>query len=196
MGNIRIGLDGNLIIGANLAAMRQRSLAIGHRAGIAHLDTAAGRFAWRLKEQNSAFGVHDWPALPIRKMACFRDRPILERTPNVKADPCFCVCLYGHVLGFSPGRTPRDPAGAAGVFARRFALLPKTIGRRRGGPTMPAAEPAKTEFGLSKGIPESRPVAGFVAEKYVISRHCERSEAIQRAYRMDCFVASLLAMTV
>jgi hypothetical protein len=61
---------------------------------------------------------------------------------------------------------------------------------------MPAAEPAKTEFCLSKGIPEPRPVAGFVAEKYVISRHCERSEAIQRAYRMDCFVASLLAMTV
>jgi hypothetical protein len=45
MGNIRIGLDGNLIIGEVLAAMRQRSLLIGHRAGIAHLDTAAARLA-------------------------------------------------------------------------------------------------------------------------------------------------------
>jgi hypothetical protein len=43
----------------------------GHRAGIAHLDTAAVRFAWRLTEQNSALGVHDWPALPIRKWPVF-----------------------------------------------------------------------------------------------------------------------------
>jgi len=83
----------------------------------------------------------------------------LERTPNVKTDPCFRVSLYGPVFGFSPGRTPRDASGAAGVFARRFPLLSKTIGRRCGGPTVPAAEPAKTEFCLSKGIPKPRAVA-------------------------------------
>ncbi len=49
------------------------------------------------------------------------------------------------------------------MFARRFALLSKTIGRRRGGPAVLAAEPAKTEFCLSKGIPKPRPVAGIVA---------------------------------
>ena len=170
MGNIRIGLDGNLIIGAILAAMRQRSRVIEHRAGIAPINVTAAPLPQRLTEQNSAFGVHDCPALPIRKMACFRDRPILERTPNVKADPCFCVCLYGHVLGFSPGRTPRDSAGAAGVLARRFALLPKTTGRRYGGPAVPAAEPAKTEFCLSKGIPEPRPIAGAWAARSVAPR--------------------------
>jgi hypothetical protein len=47
--------------------MRQRSRVIGHRAGIAPLDTAAAGFAWRLSEQNLALGVHDWPALPVRK---------------------------------------------------------------------------------------------------------------------------------
>jgi hypothetical protein len=47
--------------------MRQRSLVIGRRAGIAQLDTAAAGFAWRLSEQNFALGVHDWPALPVRK---------------------------------------------------------------------------------------------------------------------------------
>ncbi len=148
--------------------MRQRSLVTGQRAGIAHLDPAAVRFAYRLTEQNSALGVHDWPALPIRKMACFRGRQILERTPNVKTDRCFCVFLHGHVLGFSPGRTPRDSAGAACLFARRFALLPKTTGRRRGGPAMLAAESAKTEFYLSKGIPEPRPVAGVAVERCIV----------------------------
>ncbi len=138
----------------------------------------------------------------------FRDRPILERTPNVKTDPCFCVFLHGHVLGFSPGRTHGDSAGAEGVLARCFALLPKTTGRRWGSPAMPAAEPAKTEFCLSKGIPEPRPVAGFVAEKYVISRHCEptgranarpmtgSAKQSSALTGMDCFVASLFAMTV
>jgi hypothetical protein len=51
--------------------MRQRSLVIDQRAGIAHLDTAAVRLAWRLTEQNSALAVHDWPALPIRKWPVF-----------------------------------------------------------------------------------------------------------------------------
>jgi hypothetical protein len=51
--------------------MRQRPLAIGHRAGIAHLDTAAAGFAWRLSEQNFALGVHNWPALPVRKWQPF-----------------------------------------------------------------------------------------------------------------------------
>jgi hypothetical protein len=128
---------------------------IGHRAGIAPLNTTAAGFAWRLSEQNPALGVHDLPAMAT----AFRDRPILERTPNVKTDPCFCVFLHGHVLGFSPGRTHGDSAGAEGVLARRFALLPKTTGRRWGSPAMPAAEPAKTEFCLSKGIPEPRAVA-------------------------------------
>src|SRR6267143_1000583 len=97
----------------------------------------------------------------------FRDRQILERTPNVKTDPCFCVCLCRPVFGFSPGRAPRNSAGTAGVFARRFALLPKTTGRRYGGPAVPAAEPAKTEFRLSKGIPEPRPIAGAWAARSV-----------------------------
>jgi hypothetical protein len=148
--------------------MRQRSLVIDHRAGIAPLHTTPARFAWRLTEQNSALGVHDWPALPIRKMACFRDRQILERTPNVKTDRCFCVFLYRPVFGFGPGRAPRDSAGAAGVFARRFALLPKTTGRRHGGPAVLAAEPAKAEFCLSKGIPEPRPVAGVAVERCIV----------------------------
>jgi hypothetical protein len=189
--------------------MRQRSLAIGHRTGIAHLDTAAVRFAWRLTEQNSALGVHNWPACLFGNgKPLFRDRPILERTPNVKADPCFCVCLYGPVVGTSPGWTPRDSAGAAGLFARRFALLPKTTGRRRGSPAMPAAESAKTEFCLSKGIPEPRAVAGIAAEKYVISRHCEptgRANArpmtgsAKQSSALTGWIASsasLLAMTV
>jgi hypothetical protein len=170
--------------------MRQRSLVIGHRAGIA--PSQYNRRMVRLAPDRTKLrlGRSQLVGIACSKMATvFRDRPILERTPNVKADPCFCVFLHGDVLGFSPGRTPRDPAGAACLFARRFALLPKTTGRRWGSPTMLAAEPAKTEFCLSKGIPEPRPVGGFVAEKYVISRHCERSEAIQRAYRMDCFVA-------
>jgi hypothetical protein len=40
---------------------------IGHRAGIAPLNTTAAGFAWRLSEQNPALGVHDLPALPVRK---------------------------------------------------------------------------------------------------------------------------------
>src|ERR1700693_5252580 len=101
-------------------------------------------------------------------MACFRGRQILERIPNVKTDRCFCVLLCRPVFGFGPGRTPRDSAGAAGVFARRFALLPKTTRRRWGSPTMPAAEPAKTERYLSKGIPKPRPVAGVAVERCIV----------------------------
>src|ERR1700688_3745887 len=129
-------------------------------------------------------------------MACFRGRQILERIPNVKTDRCFCVLLCRPVFGFGPGRAPRDSAGTAGVFARRFALLPKTTGRRRGGPAMPAAEPAKTELGWSKVIPEPRPVAGIAAEQRRF-RHCEErsDEAIQYLLyvALDCFAA--LAMT-
>jgi hypothetical protein len=51
------------------------------------------------------------------------------------------------------------------VYARRFPLLPPAIGRRRGGPTVPAAAPASTKFCLSKGVPEPRPVAGSTAER-------------------------------
>jgi hypothetical protein len=46
--------------------MRQRSRVIGHRAGIAPLNTIAAGFAWRLGEQNPALGVHDGPGLPAR----------------------------------------------------------------------------------------------------------------------------------
>jgi hypothetical protein len=36
----------------------------------------------------------------------------------------------------------------------------------------------------------------FLGRNAAQSRHCERSEAIQRAIKiLDCFVASLLAMT-
>ncbi len=47
--------------------MRQRTLVIGHRAGIAQINATAARLPQHLTEQKSALGVHDWPAPPIRK---------------------------------------------------------------------------------------------------------------------------------
>jgi hypothetical protein len=97
----------------------------------------------------------------------FADRQILERNPNVKTNPGFCVLLCGPVFSFSSERTPWDSSGAAGVYARRFPLLSKAIGRRCVGSTVLATEPAKTKFCLSKGIPEPRPVVGIAAEANV-----------------------------
>jgi hypothetical protein len=54
------------IFGQILAAMRQR-LPRDHRAGIAPVNATATRLPQRLTEQNSALGVHGWPALPVRK---------------------------------------------------------------------------------------------------------------------------------
>ena len=113
-----------------------------------------------LTEQNPASGVHDW--LARRMPDCFADP---GKDPNVKTRACFCVIFCGPVFSFSSERTPRDASGAAGVYARRFPLLPKRTGRRCGGSTMLATAPAKTEFCLFKGIPEPRPVAGISPEQ-------------------------------
>src|SRR2546430_13859284 len=93
---------------------------------------------------------------------CFADPPTLEGTPDVKTRACICVIFYRHVLCFS---STRDAPGAAGVYARRLPLLSTTIGRRCGGPAVLAKAPAKTQFRLSKGISEPRPVAGSTAER-------------------------------
>src|SRR2546430_7393294 len=93
---------------------------------------------------------------------CFADPPTLEGTPDVKTRACICVIFYRHVLCFS---STRDAPGAAGVYARRLPLLSTTIGRRCGGPAVLSTAPAKTQFRLSKGILEPRPVAGSTAER-------------------------------
>ncbi len=117
----------------------------------------------RLSEQNPASGVHDWLAL-----RCLIASPIADpgKDPNVKTRACFCVVFYGPVFCLSSERTTRDSSGATGVYARRLPLLSATIGRRCGGPAVPATAPAKTKFRLSKGISEPRPVAGSGAEQH------------------------------
>ena len=115
--------------------------------------------ARRLSEQNPASGVHDgWYC------ECLMASPIADpgRDPDVKTRACICVIFFRHVLCFS---STRDAPGAAGVYARRLPLLSTTIGRRCGGPAVPATAPAKTQFRLSKGISEPRPVAGSTAER-------------------------------
>jgi hypothetical protein len=120
----------------------------------------------RLTEQNSALGRSGLAGIAERKWrTCLRRSPNLERTPNVKTNSGFCVVLYGPVFSLSSERTPRDSPGAAGVYARRLPPLPKTIGRRCLGPAVLAAEPAKIEFCLSKGISEPRPIVGIAAEQ-------------------------------
>src|SRR5258708_4202057 len=156
-GNIQIGFHAISLFGPILAAMRQRSRAIGHRAGIAQINATAARLPRHLTEQNFALGVHDWPAMPVRKWQLFSRSTNFGKDPNGKTDPCSCVCLYRPVFGFSPGRAPRNSAGTAGVFARRFALLPKTTGRRYGGPAGPAAQPAKNQPRASKSISKPPP---------------------------------------
>jgi hypothetical protein len=130
---------------------------------------------------------------------CFRRWPILEGTPNGKTRPCFCVLLYGPIFCFSSEWTTRDSSGAAGLFARRFPLLPKRTGRRCGGSTVLATAPAKTKFCLSKGIPEPRQVIGIGAGQDAslparcCSRHCEEQsdEAIQYLLLRTLWIASL-----
>jgi hypothetical protein len=98
---------------------------------------------------------------------CLIVSPIADpgKDPNVKTRARFCVVFYGPIFCVGSGRIPRNSSGAAGLFTRRFPLLPATTGRRHGGSTVLATAPAKTEFCLSKGIPEPRPVAGFTTEQ-------------------------------
>jgi hypothetical protein len=50
------------------------------------------------------------------------------------------------------------PTGATGVHARRTAILPEAVGRRRRGSAMFAAKPHEAEQGLPEGIREPRNV--------------------------------------
>src|SRR5437667_10992653 len=77
------------------------------------------------------------------------------------------------------------------------ASSPRTTTSPLPGPTTPASSLASTRRARYWYWTRNRPAAAAACPHRSRRRHCERSEAIHRWARqdLDCFVASLLAMT-